>query len=154
MILDPIALTSVAMKCFEHIIKERLLSFIKLDEHQFAYRANRSTKDACISLDYFIRSHLEKPCRPTYGRVLFVDFSSAFNTIVPNILCDKLYGMGVPNYLLSFISDFLTDRQQFVRINKNQSSVLSCDIGCPQGYVPTLSYFIFYIYRFYTVRTH
>ena len=146
----PIALTSVAMKCFEHIIKERLLSFIKLDEHQFAYRANRSTKDACISLDYFIRSHLEKPC--TYARVLFVDFSSAFNTIVPNILCDKLYGMGVPNYLLSFISDFLTDRQQFVRINKNQSSVLSCDIGCPQGCV--LSPILFSIYTDFIQSEH
>ena len=83
-----------------------------------------------------------------YACVLFVDFSSAFNTIVPKILCDKLFGMGVPKYLLSFISHFLTDRQQFVQINKNQSSVLSCDIGCPQGFVLSP------IYRFYTARTH
>ena len=116
---------------------------------------NKLSTNNCIqlliySLDYFIRSHLEKPC--TYALVLFVDFSSAFNTRVPNILCDKLYGMGVPNYLLSFISDFLTDRQQFVRINKNQSSVLSCDIGCPQGCV--LSPISFSIYTDFIQSEH
>ena len=60
--------------------------------------------------------------------------------------------MGVPNYLLSFISDFLTDRQQFVRINKNQSSVLSCDIGCPQGCV--LSPILFSIYTDFIQSEH
>ena len=75
----PIALTSVAMKCFEHIAKERLLTCVKLDYFQFAYRPNRITKDACISLDYFILSHLEKPS--AYAKVLFVDFSPVFNTI-------------------------------------------------------------------------
>ena len=52
----PIALTSVVMKIFEQIIKSRLLSHIVLDEHQFAYKKNRSTKDACITLDHVLRS--------------------------------------------------------------------------------------------------
>ena len=146
----PIALTSVAMKCFEHLMKERLLTFIDLDQHQFAYRPNRSTKDACISLDYFIRHHLEQPCK--YARVLFVDFSSAFNTIVPCILIDKLEKLGVPYYLLSFIKAFLTDRQQFVRLGKTQSNTLNCDIGCPQGCV--LSPILFSIYTNFIQSEH
>ena len=45
----PIALTSILMKCFEQIMKKRLLSFLKLDECQFAKaKAKHSTKGACI----------------------------------------------------------------------------------------------------------
>ena len=64
----PIALTSVIMKCFERIMKARILKHVKLEENQFAYRCKRSTKDACISLDHFVRSHLEKP--NSYARIL------------------------------------------------------------------------------------
>jgi len=45
----PIALTSVIMKCFEHAIKSKLSDILSLDEYQFAYKAKRSTKDACIA---------------------------------------------------------------------------------------------------------
>ena len=138
----PIALTSVLMKCFEKIIKNRLLLYVNLDEFQFAYKKSRSTKDACIGLDYFLRSHLEDPC--TYARVLFVDFTSAFNTIVPSILLEKLESMNVPYYLQSLVKAFLVDRQQYVRIGNGKSSTLNCDIGCPQGCV--LSPVLFSIY--------
>ena len=69
-------------------MKARILQHVKLEENQFAYRCKRSTKDACISLDHYIRCHMEKP--NSYARVLFVDYSSAFNTIVPSILVSKL----------------------------------------------------------------
>ena len=72
--------------------------------------------------------------------VLIVEFSSAFDTIVPNILLKRLSELGVPYYLLSFMKAFLTDRQQYVRIGKNHSYILNCDIGAPQGCVLSLFY--------------
>jgi hypothetical protein len=75
----PIALTSILMKCFEHILKARLLRLVSLDKCQFAYTKYRSTKDACASLDFILRSHCD--IANNYARVLFVNFSSAFNTI-------------------------------------------------------------------------
>ena len=75
----PIALTSVIMKCFEKIIKEKLLKYVDLDNYQYAYKRGCSTKDACIGIDYFLRSQLAKPS--TYACILFVDFAFAFNTI-------------------------------------------------------------------------
>ena len=138
----PIALTSILMKCFEQIMKKGLLSFLKLDECQFAYKQKRSTKDACISLDYFFRSPLKTPS--AYARILFVDFSSAFNTIVPDILLQKLCDSNVPTYIISFISAFLKNRKQYVTVGEKNSDVLKCDIGCPQGCV--LSPVLFSIY--------
>ena len=74
----PVALTSVIMKVFERLICKHLSS-ISLDPHQFAYRANRCVDDAVSLCLHSILQHLE--LRSTYARVLFVDFSSAFNTL-------------------------------------------------------------------------
>ena len=49
-----------------------------LDPHQFAYQTNRSVDDAIALGLHYVMKHLEQPC--TYARILFVDFSSAFNT--------------------------------------------------------------------------
>ena len=53
-----------------------------LDPNQFAYRKNTSTEDAIVIVLHTLLEHPEH--RNTYGRLLFVDFSSAFNTILPN----------------------------------------------------------------------
>lgn len=49
--------------------------------HQFAYKANRSTEDSIFIILHTVLSHLEHR-----DRVLFVDCSSACNTIIPNVL--------------------------------------------------------------------
>ena len=128
----------------------RDFSLIVSGEHQFAYRKDRSTKDACIALDHFFRSHLEK--ENIYARVLFVDFSSAFNTIVPNFLIDKLISSKVPKYIVSFVKAFLRDGSQFVRVGGAKSNILNCNIGCPQGCV--LSPVLFSIYTDFICSNH
>lgn len=65
-----------------------------MEQHQFAYRANRSVEEV-VSLC----SAPPKEFWYNYARVIYVDFSSAFNTIVPHILYDKLLLMGVKQSL-------------------------------------------------------
>ena len=79
----PVALTSVPFKCAERVILRelRLQTAAHQDPLQFAYTKNRSTEDAILTLLHNLYQHLDKP--RTYARVLFVDFSSAFNTIHP-----------------------------------------------------------------------
>ncbi|KAI3356900.1 hypothetical protein L3Q82_003544 [Scortum barcoo] len=77
----PVALTSTIMKCFERLVKLFITSSIpdSLDPLQFAYRPNRSTEDAIALTLHTALSHLDQ--RDTYVRMLFIDYSSAFNTI-------------------------------------------------------------------------
>ena len=79
----PVALTSVAMKCFERLVMAHINNIIPetLDLLQFAYRPNRSTDDAISIALHTTLSHLDK--RTTSVRMLFIDYNSAFNTIVP-----------------------------------------------------------------------
>ena len=59
------------------------------DPHQFAYRANRSMEDAIAIALHTAQSRLEQ--QGTYERMLFIDYSSAFNTIINTIIPDILF---------------------------------------------------------------
>ncbi|WP_368732376.1 reverse transcriptase domain-containing protein, partial [Chitinophaga agrisoli] len=67
--------------------------------------------------------------------MLFVDYSSAFNTIIPSILTSKMEALGLGTSLCRWISDFLTDRPQVVRVGKHTSPTLTLSTGAPQGCV-------------------
>ncbi len=92
----PVALTSVVMKYFEKLVLTHLKDITGplLDPLQFAYRANRSVDDAVNMGLHYVLQHLDRP--GTYLRILFVDFSSAFNTIIPNLLLPKLTQLSMP----------------------------------------------------------
>ena len=85
----PVALTSIIMKSFERLVLQFLKSILpqSLDRFQFAYRPN---SDDAVSLAlHHVLQHLDKRTK-TYARLLFIDFSSAFNTILPSKLHTKL----------------------------------------------------------------
>ena len=79
-----------------------------------------------------------------YARILFVDFSSAFNTIIPHTLERQLSLMQVPVSTCKWITDFLTNRSQRVKLGKSISSSRSTSTGSPQGCV--LSHTLFSLY--------
>ncbi len=87
----PVALTSTVMKVFERLLKKHICSSIPaiLDPLQFAYRPNRSTDDAISQVLHSSLTHIEST-NGNYVRLLFIDYSSAFNTIVPTKLAVKL----------------------------------------------------------------
>jgi hypothetical protein len=142
--LRPVALTCVLMKCFESIVKDLISADVKgqCDQFQFAYREGKSTEDAVTVLLHTVLSHLDK--NKTYTRLLFVDFSSAFNTMQPHILLKKLLDMNVNSNLIRWIYSYLTSRPQYVKLRNTLSGVLFTNTGAPQGCV--LSPLLFTLY--------
>ncbi|XP_056135258.1 zinc finger protein 184-like [Lampris incognitus] len=64
-----------------------------LDPLHFSYRANSSVDDAVSMGLHYVLQHLDCPVTygpVTYARIPFVDSSSVFNTIIPEILSGKL----------------------------------------------------------------
>lgn len=133
--LRPVALTSAVMKCFEKIILKQLIHEVSplLDPNQFAYRAERGVEDALLSLINSTHEHLEHT--QSLVKIVFIDFSSAFNTIQPHLLVRKLVHLGVNPQLILWIYDFLTERSQQVRFNSCISSLKTTNTGAPQGCV-------------------
>ncbi|KAI3356448.1 hypothetical protein L3Q82_017659 [Scortum barcoo] len=73
-----------------------------MDPLQFIYLLQRSL------------SHLEDAGNTM--RITFFDFSSAFNTIHPSLLRVKLERAGASDQLAAWVTNYLTDRPQFVRL--------------------------------------
>ena len=111
-----VALTSVALKCFERLVMAHINTIIQetLDPLQFAYRPKISTDDAISIALHTALSHMDKI--NTYVRMLFIDYSSVFNTIVPSKLITKLRTLGqthLPLQLASTPSLSLSMTQQW-----------------------------------------
>uniref|UniRef100_A0A8L0DMF9 Reverse transcriptase domain-containing protein n=1 Tax=Oncorhynchus mykiss TaxID=8022 RepID=A0A8L0DMF9_ONCMY len=140
------------MKCFERLVKDHITSTLPdtLDPLQFAYRPNRSTDDAISTTLHTALTHLDK--RNTYVRMLFIDYSLEFNTIVPSKLVIKLETLGLDPALCNWVLDFLTGRPQVVRVGNNISSPLILNTGAPQGCV--LSPLLYSLFTHDCVATH
>ncbi len=121
-----------------------------LDPLQFAYRSNRSTDDAIAFKLHTALSHLEN--KNTNVRMLFVDYSSAFNTMMPATLVAKLQTLGLNRSMCSWILDFLTGRSQVVRMGKNTSSSQILNTGAPQGCI--LNPLLYSLYTHGCIATH
>jgi hypothetical protein len=133
------------MKVFERIVLSTLRVQVSnfQDPLQFAYRARVGVDDALLFLVNTIYSHLEKSC--SYVRIMFFDFSSAFNTIQPHLLAQKMNLMFLHPNTVKWTLDYLTDRPQFVRLQRNvTSNTIFTFTGAPQGTV--LSPFLFTLY--------
>ena len=111
----PVTLTSLVMKCFEKIVLQHLLTFTsqQQDPFQFAYKSHRGVDDAILTLLHKAFMHLDKP--GAFIRVLNVDLSSAFNTIQPHVLAEKLLCLNVDPKFTLWIVHFLLNTTQSVR---------------------------------------
>jgi hypothetical protein len=141
----PIALTSLVMKCFERIVKKYILPRINhlLDPLQFAYQSSRGVDDAILTLLHLAYTHLEAP--KTHIKIIFFDFSSAFNTIHPNTLAQRLQDdFELDGSLILWLLDFLSQRVQQVKVGSSLSDQIMTNIGSPQGCVLSPLLFILY----------
>ena len=67
--------------------------------------------------------------------MIFIDYSAAFNTIVPLKLITKLRTLGINSSLCNWILDILTGRSPVVRVGNTTSATLILNTGAPQGCV-------------------
>ncbi len=149
----PVALTSTVMKVFERLLKKHICSSIPatLDPLQFTYRPNRSTDDAISQVLHSSLTHIDSK-NGNYVRLLFIDYSSTFNTIVPTKLAVKLSDLGLNTSLCDWIQDFLTARPQVVKVSQFTSNSITLNIGAPQGCV--LSPLLYSLYIHDCVSSH
>lgn len=87
-----------------------------------------------------------------YVRMFFIDFSSAFNTVILGRLVTKLADVSFSQSICHWIKDFLTNRPQTIRLGLYLSFALTLSTGVPQGCV--LSPLIYTLYTYDFVPTH
>ncbi len=131
--LRPISLTPILAKLLEDYPVKWLWNVItdKIDPCQFGCLKNTSTTHALVQL----LDHLYKETDGAvkHARVLLLDYRKAFDLIDHNILLNKLQVLGVPPFLLKWISSFLSNRLQRVKVGNSLSEWGTLNGGVPQG---------------------
>ena len=140
------------MKGFERLVIAHINTIIleTLDPLQFAYHPNRSTDDAISITLHTALSQLNKI--NSYVRMLFIEYSSGFNTIVPSKLINKLRTLGLNTSLCNWILTFLKGHPQVVRVSNNTSAMLILNTGAPQWCV--LSPFLYSLFTHDCMARH
>ena len=84
--------------------------------------------------------------------MMFIDYSLAFNTIVPSKLIIKLEALGLNPALCNWVLDFLSGHPQVVKVGNNISTSLILNSEAPQGCV--LSHLLYSLFTHDCVAKH
>ena len=107
----------------------------------FSSKTPNQTKDNIIHL---IQKSIEQFNRRKKVCAIFFDIGSAFDKVWHNGLIYKLCKLNLPEYLVAWCLNLLTQRTFSVQINEDTSEVFNISAGLPQGAV--LSPLLFSIY--------
>jgi len=133
----PISNLSFLSKATEKIVAACLNAYLSsingLDTFQSAYKSGHSTETALTRVHNDIMSELDK-----HNSVIFIqlDLSAAFDTVDREILLHRLnYRFGIKGKALQWLTSYLSNRHQYVQIEKELSSCRELKFGIPQGSV-------------------
>ena len=142
----PISLLSNINKIIEKLMHERVYDFLEkykcIYELQFGFRKGHSTSHALIDLTEAIRRSIDQN---KFSVGVFIDLQKAFDTVDHHILLKKLEHYGIRGTANKWFQSYLTNRQQFVTINNQNSSLKPMNYGVPQGSVLGPLLFLIYI---------
>jgi len=132
----PISLTSQICKLFESLIRDSIVDHLEsnklIGDSQHGFRRGRS----CLTnLLTFLDTVTRLVDEGKNLDIIYLDFAKAFDKVPHQRLLIKLRDIGISGHLLSWISAWLSDRQQRVVIRGRHSSWKQVFSGVPQGSV-------------------
>lgn len=128
----PIAVLSVFGKVFEMTLNRHISQQVTNRFHpsQHGFRKARSTTTNLVALTDYVCKEMDA------GRQVdaaYFDFRKAFDLVDNDILLEKLALLGFTPKLLSFLSSYLCERQQYVRVGGFESNDYCTLSGVSQG---------------------
>ena len=130
----PISVLSQVNKVFEKILHKRLYKYLSkfkiLYEYQFGFREGHSTTQALVEITDRLKKAIDEKML-TCG--IFIDLTKAFDTVDHAILLDKMYNYGIRGNVHNLFKSYLSNRQQYVKVNNANSDMKPVKCGVPQG---------------------
>ena len=132
----PVALTNHLTKVFERVLRRELTEHLEneglLNKTQHGFRERHSTITQILC---YYDSILTLMGNGDPVDAIYLDFAKAFDKVDHQILLKKVEGLGITGKLYVWIKEFLTNRQQQVKIGSYLSTKEWVRSGVPQGSV-------------------
>lgn len=133
--------TKILEKCIHIQLSKYLESNNLLTDKQFGFRKSLSTTKA---IHTFLTDIYTGINNKWFTKICYIDLKKAFDTVSHPILYQKLELLGITNHSLDWFKDYLTNREQCVKVNGCVSGGAAVQCGVPQG--STLGPLLFLIY--------
>ncbi len=132
----PISLLPAFSKILEKVMFNKIMSYLNsqniLYKHQYGFRPKHQTIHPIMHLlNQCAIANNSQPKQFTAS--VFCDLSKAFDVISRDILLQKLEHYGIRGIAKIWISNYLSDRTQYVQLESTKSEICVIDCGVPQG---------------------
>ena len=115
---------------------------------QFAYRKGLGSCDALLCVSHTVQSALESGRE---ARIVQIDFSVAFDSVNHQGILYKLSSVGIGGSVLSVLTQFLSNRSQYVLVDGCRSKLVNVVSGVPEGSVLGPLLFLLYTSDFFSI---
>ena len=130
----PVSLTCIVCKVLESLIRDEIVRFFTENQLytncQHGFRKKRSCTTQLLEVMEDITKLLDEK---NSVDIIYLDFRKAFDTVPHERLLVKLEAYGISGKIVSWIREFLVNRQQVVRVGDELSKKIEVKSGIPQG---------------------
>ena len=132
--LRPISILPALSKVFEKVVALQIIDYVEqhavLNDKVTGFRKGHSTITTLIGIKNDIIRAMKKR---QITLMVLADYSKAFDTVSLKSMITKMRKLNFSKAFLVLVLNYMSNREQFVKIDDRTSNKMTIDFGIPQG---------------------